>query len=278
MLAPGSGGATDLTRRQALQAGGAGAAAAVVLLHPWVSAVARAAESSGPVPKYLLRSTWLELSNPYFQADGVTLRLESVGDLASAPWVPSLADSEDAFSLVFSGAGADQLGDGPVRLRHPDLGSFNLYVGGNGGSGSHEAVVNRVLSNTESRRTPPRPPSRPADERSSAASGESPGQDVPGQAKHAKRVFRDVEVKRTKHGAKCVVELFRSAEVESVAAWLKRDDELLAAASRKATGKRVALNLRPQRKGLRAGVYVVDVSAIDGDGEQYSKRVRLRVR
>src|SRR5215207_3183723 len=97
-------GASDLTRRQALQAGGTAAAAAIVFLHPWTSAVARAADGSDSVPKHLLRSSWRDLSNPELRAGSVTLRFEGVSDLPAAPNVASLVDSEDAFLLTFSGA------------------------------------------------------------------------------------------------------------------------------------------------------------------------------
>src|SRR5690349_15393295 len=122
MTAPSPAGASDLTRRQALQAGGTAAAAAIVFLHPWATAVARAADGSDAVPNYLLRSAWRDLSDPVLRAGNVTLRLESVSDLPAAPNVPSLVDSEDAFLLTFSGPASIDDGGAPLRVRNSELG------------------------------------------------------------------------------------------------------------------------------------------------------------
>src|SRR3954454_21867216 len=128
MTAPTPAGASDLTRRQALQAGGSAAAAAVVFLHPWTTAIARAADGSD-VPKHLLRSAWRDLSDRELRAGGVTLRLEAVGDLPAAPYVSSLVDSEDAFLLTFSGPRSIDSGGAPLRVRHDELGTFDIAVG-----------------------------------------------------------------------------------------------------------------------------------------------------
>src|SRR3954451_14258776 len=128
MTAPSPAGASDLTRRQALQAGGTAAAAAIVFLHPWASAVARAADGSD-VPKHLLRSAWRDLSDPTLRGGSVTLRFESVADLPAAPNVPSLVDSEDAFLLTLSGPKTIDTGGLPLRVSNWELGSFDIAVG-----------------------------------------------------------------------------------------------------------------------------------------------------
>ena len=128
MTAPSPAGASDLTRRQALQAGGTAAAAAIVFLHPWTTAVARAADGSD-VPKHLLRSSWRDLSDPELRAGAVTLRFESVSDLPAAPNVASLVDSEDAFLLKFSGPPALVTYGEPLTVRHAELGTFDIAVG-----------------------------------------------------------------------------------------------------------------------------------------------------
>ncbi len=286
MTAPSPAVASDLTRRQALQAGGTAAAAAIVFLHPWTSAVARAGDGSD-VPKHLLRSSWRDLRNPELRAGNIVLRLESVGDLPAAPNVASLVDSEDAFMLTFSGPKEIDTQGAPLTVRHAELGTFDIGIG-TGGDGHYNAVVNRVLSNRESRRTPPRParPSPvtdlPADEGHDTRTGapEATASTPAARAKPKRRnkVIRKVETKRAKHGAKCVVELAGSADITEVSAWLRRDDRIVATASRRAHGKRVAFNLKGAKKRLRKGLYELDVIAFDEDGEQYARKVRVRLR
>lgn len=83
--------------------------------------------------------------------------------------------------------------------------------------------------------------------------------------------------KRNKKCAKVVVELAPSAGVGELSVWLRRDGKVLAAATKKARGKRVAVNLKP-RKRLRKGLYEVDVMALGQDGEQSIRRVRARLK
>jgi hypothetical protein len=285
MTAPSPAGASDLTRRQAFQAGGTTAAAAFVFLHPWATAVARAADGSGDVPKHLLRSSYVGLDNKDFATDAGVLRLEGVGDLPAAAQVSSFVDSEDGFALVFSGPATSSTG--PVALRHSELGSFEMYLGNRGPDGNYQVVVNRVLSNRESRRTPPRPakpapppPPVPPDEgldtRTGAPASAAASYSGPKPSRRNKTI-RSVETKRTKHGAKVVVELSPKAGVTELAGWLKREERVVASASRKVHGKRVAFNLKPAKR-LRKGVYELQVLAVGADGEQFSRLVRVRLR
>jgi hypothetical protein len=246
--------------------------------------VARAADGSARVPNHLLRSSWRDLSNPELRAGNLTFRLESVSDLPAAPSVASLVDSEDAFLLTFSGPKSVSSTGTPLRITHAELGTFDMAVGP-GGEGRYHAVVNRVLSNRESRRTPPRPPrpsppaELPADEGHDTRTG-APESSAAGAPKRKRRnkVIRTVETKRTKHGAKCVVELGSKADVSELSAWLKHDDRIVATASRRVRGKRVAFNLKGAKKRLRRGVYELTVIALDEDGEQYSRNVRVRLK
>jgi hypothetical protein len=287
MTAPSPAGASDLTRRQALQAGGTAAAAAIVFLHPWTSAVARAADGSD-VPKHLLRSSWRDLSNPELRAGAVTLRFESVSDLPAAPSVPSLVNSEDAFLLKFSGPPSLVTFGEPLTVRHAELGSFDIAVGPGGDDGTYYAVVNRVLSNKESRRTPPRP-ARPApvaelpvddghDTRTGAPASAAAGAAAAHKVKRRNKVIRSVETKRTKHGAKCVVELAGAGDLDSLSVWLKHDDRIVASGSRRVHSKRVALNLKGRKKRFRKGVYELTVIALGDDGDQHARNVRVRFR
>jgi hypothetical protein len=261
---------STLTRRQALQAGSVTAAAAFLLLHPWVSSAAAAAERSGDLPGYLLRSSYRDLVGTDFAVAGTTLRLESVDDLSAASNVASLRDSEDAFSLVFSGPGVGSLPNGIERLDHPDLGTFDLYVGHVGAPGQNrvEVVVNRVLSNKESRRTPPRP-------QTSSAAERRPTQPAPAEG-HRKPPIRHVKTTRTKRGLNCSVE-FASGDVRSLTAWLQRGDRFVATAERTVRGHRLRFNVKSPRR-LRKGSYVLILIAIDAAGEQTSLRKSLTLR
>jgi hypothetical protein len=148
-------------------------------------------------------------------------------------------------------------------------------------------VVNRVLSNRESRRTPPRPakpapppPPLPPDEgldtRTGAPASAAASHSGP-KPRRVNKTIRSVETKRTKHGAKVVVELSPKAGVTELTGWLKREEKIVVSASRKVHGKRVAFNLKPGKR-LRKGVYELQVLATAPDGEQYSRQVRVRLR
>jgi len=210
-------------------------------------------------------------------------RLKGLERPPAAPNVASLVDSEDAFVLTFSGPESVAPPGVPLQVRHDELGTFDIAVG-QGGEGTYQAVVNRVLSDRESRRTPPRP-SRPLagkmvpnDEGHDTDTGAPEAGDGGAKPKRRNDVIRSVEAKRTKHGAKCVIELSRSGDLSKVMAWLERDDRIVATASRRVYGKRAAFNLKGAKKRLRKGVYELTVIALDDDGEQHGRNVRVRFR
>jgi hypothetical protein len=222
------------------------------------------------------------------RAGTVTLRFEGVTDLPAAPNVPSLVDSEDAFLLKFSGPPSLVTFGEPLQVRHAELGSFDIAVGPGGDDGTYYAVVNRVLSNKESRRTPPRP-ARPApaaelpvdeghDTRTGAPASAAAGAAAAHRVKRRNKVIRSVETKRTKHGAKCVVELAGAGDLDSLSVWLKQDERIVASGSRRVHGKRVALNLKGKTKRFRKGVYELTVIALGEDGDQSARNVRVRFR
>jgi predicted metal-dependent hydrolase len=137
--------------------------------------------------------------------------------------------------------------------------------------------VNRVLSNRESRRTPPRPARRPSSTGPAAPPKGGPPAGAPAEPKR-KRAIRKVRAARKRKGAKVVVELAPSARVDEVTVWLKRDGKVLAAATKRVRGKkRAALTLR-RSKRLRKGLYEIDVMATERDGEQSHRRARTRLR
>ena len=265
-------GAPDVTRRQALQAGAGGAAAAFLMMY-----LPTAAGASPAGQRHLLRSAWRDLSAPHLRSGASLLRLESVGDLSAAPAVRSLRDSEDAFSLVLSGPPGMANGNAPLRVRHDELGTFDLFVSPVADN-RYEAVVNRVLSNSESRRTPPRR-AAPAPAPAPATTAVAPSRPARSGEPVRKRVIRRVRVTRGKKGAKVVVDLQAGAGVDELSVWLKRHGKVVAAASKgiRPGRKRATVYLKP-RKRLRKGRYEVDVMALGRDGEQSHRRAKARLR
>jgi hypothetical protein len=92
-------------------------------LRPWAAAPAAAAAGN-----HLVRSSYTGLAQRRFAVGSVKLRLQSVSDVAGAALEPSLAGSEHAFVLTFSGPLAEPLESGTHTLRHPDLGTFELFI------------------------------------------------------------------------------------------------------------------------------------------------------
>ncbi|MEA2478606.1 MAG: hypothetical protein QOJ07_528 [Thermoleophilaceae bacterium] len=255
-----------VTRRRLLQAGGAAAAFAFVYSSPLASGLARAA---GNDPTYLQRSGWVDLVGTEFPVVGGTLKLEAVADLPSAATNPVLRGAEDAFALEFSGP--PSLVSGVQRLSLPQFGTFDLFVGPvgpGGGATPMEGVINRVLSNSEARRTPPKPPRR-----SPTVVSEPP---KPAHVKHPHPVSK-VAAHRTKRGVKCVVTLEHGADVHALVAWLRRGDRVVAASSHKVKGSRVAFVLKTGNRP-RKGRYEIDVLTTDGVGESAVKQVQITVR
>ena len=112
-----------LTRRALLRTGAAAAAATMLGLRPWAAAPAVAATGG-----HLVRSTYAGLTERSFAAGLAKLRLLSISDVAGAALDPSLAGSEDAFVLTFSGPLAQPLESRTHTLRHPELGTFQLFI------------------------------------------------------------------------------------------------------------------------------------------------------
>jgi hypothetical protein len=129
-----------LTRRSLLHAGALGAAATFVGLQPWAAAPAAAA------PGHLRRSSYIGLVGEGFSVGSADLRLLSIDDLAGATVDKSLAGSEDAFVLAFSGPLDAALEGGTHSVSHPALGRFELFVSEVGQpqfERRHEAVIDR---------------------------------------------------------------------------------------------------------------------------------------
>ena len=256
-----------LTRRRALQAGAAGAAAAFLVTSPWAAKAVAAAEGGAG---YLVRSSWAGVSDPMFAVGNTTLRLEGVADLPAAANVASLRDSEDAFALIFSGHGVGQLDAGIHQIRHREMGSFYMYVGQVGAPGDErlEVVVNRV--------TPRRAASGSRVETSRSA-GERVGAATAANVAAEKSAIRSVTVKRGKRGARAVAKLDAGADVRELTAWLYRGDRVVAATTRKVKRSRVEFTLKGAKR-LRKGSYEVALMATDAGGERSYKRKPIKLR
>ena len=134
---------STLTRRTLLRNGAAGTAAALLGTRPWSAAPAAAAAG------HLRRSSYDGLVGQVFRAGSVDLRLLSVSDVAGAKRAKSLAGSENAFVLTFSGPGDAPLQGGTYKFRHRRLGTFELFVSPVGqprGGRRYEAVVDRSVA------------------------------------------------------------------------------------------------------------------------------------
>jgi hypothetical protein len=92
-------------------------------MRPW--AVAPAAAASG---RHLVRSSYTGVARISFAVGSGELRLRSISDVAGAALDASLAGSDDAFVLTFSGPLGQQLESGTHTLRHPELGTFELFI------------------------------------------------------------------------------------------------------------------------------------------------------
>ena len=119
---------SGLTRRSLLRVGAGAGAAVVIGVRPWAAAAAAA----GTAPGHLTRSGYAGLEGTSFTvetgANPVVLRLESVADVAGAAARRALAGSEDSFALTFSGPLGSPLDSGIHAVRHPQLGSFELFA------------------------------------------------------------------------------------------------------------------------------------------------------
>ena len=149
---------TPLTRRTLLRSGAVAAATTLVGVRPWAPARAAAAAPAA----HLLRSSYTGLTGQSFATESIGLRLLSVSDLAGAAIRPSLAGSEDAFALAFSGPLDAALETGTHTLRHAELGTFELFVSPVEQPRTdrrYEAVVDCSVGVPKS---PPRRPHRPS--------------------------------------------------------------------------------------------------------------------
>jgi hypothetical protein len=115
-------GSSPLTRRSLLRTGALATAATLTGLRPWAAAGAEAAASP------LKRSSYTGLVGQRFAVGSVQLRLLAIADVAGAAGNKSLAGSDDAFVLTFSGPRVPLLGSRTRTLGHGQLGRFELFL------------------------------------------------------------------------------------------------------------------------------------------------------
>jgi hypothetical protein len=251
--------APTLTRRSFLRAGIATSAAALAGIRPWAPAPAAAAAG------HLRRSSYEGLVGHGFATGAAELRLLSVTDLAGAAVDKSLAGSEDAFALTFSGPLGAALEAGTHTFGHPGLGTFELFVAPverPGGDRRYEAVVDRSVG------APKSPPKRAvAAARSVATAAPAAALAAPRDA----RLFRRVALRRTGRGARAVVQLRPGLNVERVHGRLMRRGRTVAVAGREVRGQRADLRFRAARE-LPAGRYTLFVTVVDDAGLPATRR------
>jgi hypothetical protein len=253
---------TAFTRRSLLRSGALASVAALVGLRPWAAAPAAAA------PSHLLRSSYEGLVGQRFGAGSVELTLVSVADVAGAAIDASLAGSEDAFVLTFTGALEPALESGTHTLSHPGLGSFELFLSAVEQPRSdrrYEAVVDRSVGAPRSPRK--RAAAAPAAAVAAAGTAAAP-------AVALKRPVRRIALGRTARGARADVVLSAAAGAERVYGRLARRGKTIATAAGEVRGRRTRLRFRGARN-LPAGTYTVHLLLVDAEGRSVVRRRRV---
>ena len=256
-----------LTRRTLLGAGMTAGAAVVMGVRPWAAAAAG--------PDYLTRSAYAGLEGTSFTvetgAEPVVLRLESVSDVAGAATRRALVGSEDAFALTFSGPLARPLDSGIHTLRHPRLGSFELFaspVDAPEADRNYEIVVDRSVGVASAHADAPKSaPPAPAE----------PEQAEREEPLSAASLVRRTSLRRAGRWLRCEVVLRKSAKAKRVRCRLFRNGRIVARAAAAVTDGRAVVRLESARR-LPAGSYTLVVTAIHADRSATSERRHVTVR
>ena len=258
--------ATTLTRRSLLRTGALATAAMLAGAGPWRAAPAAAAAG------HLRRSAYDGLVGQRFAAGGVELRLLSVTDLAGAAVDKSLAGSEDAFALTFSGPLDGAIEGGTRTLRHPRLGTFELFVAPveqPRADRRYEAVIDRSVGAPKS--PPKRVPASKAAPRTAAPA--APAAAAPRGA----RLLRRVALRRRGRGVRATIVLRRDVNAVRVHVTLMRRGKTIAAAERDVRDRRAVMRFRRARD-LRPGRYSLLVTIVDDAGLTTTRRRRVTLR
>jgi hypothetical protein len=262
---------TGLTRRSLLCAGATAGAAVALGVKPWAAAAAG--------PGYLRRSGYAGLEGTHFTvetgAKPVVLRLESVADVAGAAGKRALVGSDDAFALTFSGPLSTPLDSGIHTLRHPRLGSFELFsspVDTPDSDRTYEVVVDRSVGVAAAQSEAPQAPKAEAPKPEPPADETHPSEPEPVAA-----LVRRASLRRAGRWARCDVVLRRSVEAERVRGRLVRRGRVVARAGRDVTDGRAVLRFEAPHR-LASGTYTLLVIAVDADGKTTTERIRLTLR
>jgi hypothetical protein len=251
---------SGMTRRSLLFSGATVGAAVAVGARPWTAAAAGG-------PDYLTRSAYSGLEGTRFTVDTgaepVVLKLETV------------AGSDDAFSLKFSGPLAEPLESGIHTLHHPQLGTIELFaspVDAPAGDRNYEVVVDRSVGVASATREAPTAPK--------AADPQPEPQPVPerrDEAEASPAVLRRLSLRRAGRWLRCELVLRRSVEAERVRCRLMQNGRVVAKAVRKVDEGRAVMRLEAAHR-LAPGRYTLMVSALDAAGKATSERRRVTVR
>jgi hypothetical protein len=268
----------SLTRRSLLQAGATTGAGIVVGLRPWSAAPAAAAAT----PSFLRRSSYTTLVRRDFAVAGaaapVVLNLLGVADVAGARTTKRLAGSEDAFALSFSGPVATPLESGTHTVRHPDLGTFRMFVtevGRPAGNRRYEAVVDRSIGVAPSQvpTPPPHVAARTVAPAGALVIAGRPAARKPRVATLLKRVV----LRRTGHAVRCELVLRPAAKATKVRAKLVRWGRPVAIARHEVHHGRAVLRFDAGAR-LPRGTYVLVLTATDARGVERRQRKRVTLR
>jgi hypothetical protein len=243
-------------------------------VRPW------AAAASGP--GYLTRSAYAGLEGTTFTvetgAEPVVLRLESVSDVAGAATRRSLAGSEDAFALRFSGPLAAPLDSGIHTLEHPRLGSIELFaspVDAPESDRNYEVVVDRSVGAPAAQDAPARKEPEPAEPPAEETAPAKP--DEPQEPQPATALVRRVKLRRAGRWLRCEVVLRDDVDAERVRCRLERRGRRLASATDAPSGGRAVMRLEAASR-LGPGTYTLVVTAWGAGRKATSERKRITVR
>lgn len=256
-----------LTRRRLLQGGAGALAVAVIDLHSWVPAFASSINSA---PAYLQRSSYTPLLGQNFAANiegqAQTLKLLSISDVERT----GLVGANDAFVLELSGALGKSIEQGIHTLKHPTLGTFNLFltpVDQPRSAQNYAIVIDRsvAIGDTEV----PAPATTTVEDAQPNSLG-------PQNSAHSLRpkpsahhsVFHEIQVHRAGRDVAATITFAPHAHVESLHAWLLHDDRPLAAATHHVDGSHAHLRLHPARRPA-AGGYEIKLIATATEGIKY---------
>jgi hypothetical protein len=242
-----------VTRRSLLRTGGAATLVALVGTRPWSVASAAAADSA---PAYLRRSSYLPLVGETFRVGTRSLRLDEVG-----------GEREDVFGLTFSG---DPLEQGIHNLRHPQLGTFALFIAPVGAAVDKQIVVDRSVKLSEAIAAAGSPPvvARPAAPAATTAPAAA-------RVKGHKPLVRHAWLRRAGHGLRCEITLRRP--VKRVELRLLRSGRSVARGAKKLHGDRLSLRLATRYR-MPAGEYDLLVVTTDLKGRVTAQVTTVAVR